>query len=230
MRHGAPRMDDDPSLPHSSVGLAPISRGQDYTTVMPHVTDAQRRQLDDLGYFVTDVLFDEPGELSYARWLAALGRGRTTLAAGAGTRLNLRVNGARIGDEIRVRSGRSVRVTLESRQPEPTQLVVLANGVPAASAQVEAGPQAAALDLQLNASAWLQATTPFAATSPVYVLVGRGGAAAMARGSYLSGTPVSPGLRRGGRTARWRSPSPPCAGACRGSRTRCGAAARCAAR
>lgn len=119
----------------------------------------------------TDVLLDQPGAVSYARWLDALGRGRTSLAAGAGSRLNMRVNGARLGDEVRVRAGQALRVTIESRQPQPTQLVVLANGVPAVSAQLEAAPQAAALNLQLQRSAWLQAVTPWVATSPIYVLV-----------------------------------------------------------
>lgn len=119
----------------------------------------------------TDVLLDQAGDVTYERWLAALQRGRTTLASGTGTRLNMRVNGARIGDEVRVRSGQALRVTVESRMPVPTQVLVLANGVPVASAQVEAAPQAAELALQLDRSAWLQAVTPWVATSPIYVLV-----------------------------------------------------------
>jgi len=119
----------------------------------------------------TDVLLDEPGDVSYDRWLAALGRGRTVLAAGAGTRLDLRANGARIGDEVHLRSGQALRVTVESRQPSAAQVVVSVNGEATASAALDAGAQAAGFDLRLDRSAWLQAATPWAATSPIYVLV-----------------------------------------------------------
>jgi hypothetical protein len=83
----------------------------------------------------------------------------------------MRVNGMRLGDEVRVRAGQALRVTIESRVPAATQLLVLANGVPAASGQVEAAPQAAEFKLQLERSAWLQAVTPWLATSPIYVVV-----------------------------------------------------------
>jgi cysteine-rich repeat protein len=119
----------------------------------------------------TDVLLDQPGELSYARWLEALGRGRTTLAVGGGTRLNLRVNGARLGDEVRVEAGATMRVTIEARMPAPAQLQVLANGVPVTTASLVPGAQAEQFKLRLERSAWLQAVTPWAATSPIYVLV-----------------------------------------------------------
>ncbi len=119
----------------------------------------------------TDVLFDQAADVTYDRWLAALQRGRTTLASGRGTRLNMRVNGRRLGDQEDVREGQALRVTLESRMPAPTDVQILANGVPVAGARLEPGAQAASLDLRLDRSAWLQAVTPWVATSPIYALV-----------------------------------------------------------
>ncbi len=119
----------------------------------------------------TDVLLEQATEVTYDRWLDALQRGRTTLASGRGTRLNLRVDGVRLGGQVDARSGQTLRVTLEARMPSATDVQILANGVPLAGARLEAGAQAASLNLQIERSAWLQAVTPWVATSPIYVLV-----------------------------------------------------------
>lgn len=118
----------------------------------------------------TDVLLDQPGDVTYGRWLEALRRGRTTLAVGGGTRLNLRVDGARLGDELRVRAGSTLRVTIEARVPAAAELRVLVNGVPATTARLDPGAQATEFKLRLDRSAWLQAETPWVTTSPIYVL------------------------------------------------------------
>lgn len=117
----------------------------------------------------TDVLLD--GEVSYERWLSAVQQGRTTVAVGRGAQLNLRVQGARLGDEVQARAGDTLKLTLESRLPAPAEVQILANGAPAVVARAPAGPQAGAFKLQVDRSMWLQAVSPWVATSPIYVLV-----------------------------------------------------------
>ncbi|HET7293809.1 MAG TPA: CehA/McbA family metallohydrolase [Vicinamibacteria bacterium] len=118
----------------------------------------------------TDVLLDD-GPVTYDRWLNALQRGRTTVAIGRGTRLNMRVQGARLGDEVRATAGDTLKVTIESRLPSVAEIRILANGTPAVVARVPAGPQAAAFKLQVDRSVWLQAVSSWVATSPIYVVV-----------------------------------------------------------
>jgi len=165
-RGNTPALDDGTAFLHRRVlnagGRAALVGASDFPCInRTVVADVVR----------TDVLLDQPGEVTYARWLEALRRGRTTVAVSGGTRLNLRVNGARLGDEVRVRAGSPLRVTVEARMPVATEVRLLVNGVPAATARLEAVPQAASIQLQLDRSAWLQAVTPWVATSPIYVLV-----------------------------------------------------------
>ncbi len=117
----------------------------------------------------TDVLLD--GEVSYSRWLAALQQGRTTVAVRRGASLNLRVDGARLGDEVRTQSGDTLRVTIEARLPALAEVQVLANGTPAVVARMPAGHQAGAFKVQADRSMWIQAVSPWVATSPIYVVV-----------------------------------------------------------
>ena len=117
----------------------------------------------------TDVLLD--GDVTYDRWLNALQGGRTTVAMGRGARLNMRVQGARLGEEVQARSGDTLKVTLESRLPASADVQVLANGTPTVVARVPAGPHAGAFKLQVDRSVWLQAVSSWVATSPIYVVV-----------------------------------------------------------
>ena len=54
------------------------------------------------------------GPLTYENWLAAIKAGRTAAASGAGNRLNLRVEGRRLGDEVLLAAPQDVTVTLET--------------------------------------------------------------------------------------------------------------------
>jgi cysteine-rich repeat protein len=117
----------------------------------------------------TDAILD--GDLTYARWIDAIRRGRTVAATGYGNRLNMRVNGTLLGGEVRVAAGELLNVSIEARFPEPTVVELVANAAPLASVRLDAGAQVATLRLPATASQWLIARTPRAATSPVYVVV-----------------------------------------------------------
>jgi cysteine-rich repeat protein len=118
----------------------------------------------------TDVIVD--GALSYAGWLDGIRRGRSTVVTGRNTHLNLRVNGARLGSEVRVAAGDTVTATLETRFGEPTTIEVLVNGEVVARPRVEADTQVVSVPLRASSSFWVAARTPRAATSPIYVLAG----------------------------------------------------------
>jgi len=117
-----------------------------------------------------------PGEegasgLTYARFLDAIRQGRTVLAAGKGTQLDLLVNGARLGDEVALEAPGEVTVEVRSQLAQAASVDLLVNGVPAAQARLEAGAQTATATLQLSRSAWISARTARAQTSAIYVLV-----------------------------------------------------------
>ncbi len=116
----------------------------------------------------TDVLLE--GELTYSGWLAALQRGRTTVAVRRGAHMNLRVDGARLGDEVQVRAGDTLRVTIEASLPAPTDVRIIANGSPVAVAHIPAGHHSSAFKVQAERSLWIQAVAPWVATSPIYVV------------------------------------------------------------
>jgi cysteine-rich repeat protein len=165
-RDGRPTLDAATAFLHrkllNSGGRAALAGGSDFPCIN-HVANADTLR--------TDVLFDGQAEVTYDSWRAAFQRGRTTLASGAGTRLNMRVNGRRMSEEVRLRAGQAVRVTVESRQPLAANLQVFANGAVVAGARLDAGAQAAEFMLQADRSMWLSAVTEYAATSPIYVLV-----------------------------------------------------------
>jgi cysteine-rich repeat protein len=118
----------------------------------------------------TNVILD--GALSYEAWLAGIKAGRTALAIGPGNRLNLRVDGHRLGEEVALASPTEVAVTLEKEGPDPADVEVLVNGEVAARVPVGAGFQVAQVRVPVSKSAWVAARSPRVLTSPVYVLVG----------------------------------------------------------
>jgi hypothetical protein len=80
------------------------------------------------------------------------------------------VDGGRLGDEVQVRAGETLRVTIESRLPEATDVRILANGTTAVVARMPAGHAAGAFKVQADRSMWIQAVAPWVATSPIYVV------------------------------------------------------------
>jgi hypothetical protein len=118
----------------------------------------------------TDVIVD--GELSYDRWLEGLKAGRAAAAIGIGNRLHVRVNRARVGDEVRLTEPGEVTVTLESVEPVPVDVEVLVNGLVAARPRVDGGAQLVQVKLPVQKSSWIAARSPRILTNPVYVLVG----------------------------------------------------------
>jgi cysteine-rich repeat protein len=111
------------------------------------------------------------GGSGYEAWLDALRRGRAVAGIGRGEGLNLRVNGARLGDEVGVRAGEPLRLSVEASLAEAGEVQVLANGQGVGRVRLAAGLQAAPLDITLGDSAWLVARSGRSITNPVYVLV-----------------------------------------------------------
>jgi cysteine-rich repeat protein len=107
----------------------------------------------------------------YEAWLEALRRGRAVVSIGRGESLNLRANGARLGEEIRVRAGEPIRLSVEATLSEAGEVQVLANGLSLGRVSLGTGQQAAALEASLTSSAWLVARSARSITNPIYVLV-----------------------------------------------------------
>jgi len=118
----------------------------------------------------TDVIVD--GTLTYESWLAAIKAGRTAAARGATRRLNLRVEGRRLGDEVRLTGPQEVTVSIETAGPAPVEVEVLVNGQPVTRVPVAGGIQVAEVRVPVTRSSWVAARSPHVLTSPVYVLVG----------------------------------------------------------
>jgi hypothetical protein len=111
------------------------------------------------------------GPLTYESWLRAVKAGRTAAASGAGNRLNLRVEGRRLGDEVSLPGPQDVTVTLETAGPA-ADVEVLVNGESVRRVPVGAGLQVTQARVPVARSSWIAARNPRVLTSPVYVLVG----------------------------------------------------------
>jgi cysteine-rich repeat protein len=118
----------------------------------------------------TDVIVDGP--LTYESWLLAIKAGRTAAARGVGNRLNLRVEGHRLGDEVRLSGPQEVTVTLETAGSAPAEVEVLVNGEAVMRVPVAGGVQVAQARVPITRSSWIAGRSPYVLTSPVYVLVG----------------------------------------------------------
>jgi cysteine-rich repeat protein len=70
----------------------------------------------------TDVIVDGP--VTYDGWLRGIKAGRTAAASGAGRRLNLRVEGRRLGEEVLLPAPQDVTVTLETQGPAAEEVEV----------------------------------------------------------------------------------------------------------
>jgi cysteine-rich repeat protein len=137
-----------------------IAGGSDWTCFTHVFSDGTPR---------TDVIVDGP--LTYESWLRAIKAGRTAAASGAGNRLNLRVEGRRLGDEVSLPGPQDVTVTLETTEPAATDVEVLVNGEPVRRVPVAAGLQVTQVRVPVARSSWIAARSPRVLTSPVYVLV-----------------------------------------------------------
>jgi cysteine-rich repeat protein len=138
----------------------PLAAGSDYTCLNHGFASRTPH---------TDVLLDDP--LTYKGFIDALRQGRSTVSLGRGHRLDLRVNGARMGDERRLRPGPHVEVVVETRFEAPDPVEVLVNGKVEGSFAAASGHQLGRVSLGLGRSAWIAARSRSVATSPVYVLV-----------------------------------------------------------
>jgi len=116
----------------------------------------------------TDVIVD--GGLTYESWLRAIKAGRCTAATGVGNRLDLRVEGRRLGEEVPLAAPQDVSVTIESAG-KAADVEILVNGSVAAHLPVAGGLQVAQARVRVSRSSWIAARSPYVLTSPVYVLV-----------------------------------------------------------
>ncbi len=147
------------TLQNAGVRVA-LAGGSDYPCIHHFIADQTPR---------TDVRLE--GEISYERWLEALKHGRSAVVVGGpGNHLDMRVNGFILGDELRVRSGSTVRLDIEAAAPLAETVQILANGAPVASVALDPGHQSASVKLGITRSVWLSAMSPFAKTSPIYVV------------------------------------------------------------
>jgi cysteine-rich repeat protein len=117
----------------------------------------------------THVIIDS--EPSYEAWLTGLRQGRTAVAVDGPDRLALRVNGFRLGDEVKIKSGESLRIVVESRAAAAIEVEIRYNAAVVERPQVGAGTQVTTVRLQPASSGWLVAASRKVMTSPVYVLV-----------------------------------------------------------
>lgn len=117
----------------------------------------------------TDVIVD--GALSYESWLQGLKAGRTTVASGP-NRLNLRVEGRRLGEELSLSAPQEVGVALETDGRAPADLEVLVNGEVVQRATAAAGFQLTQLRVPIARSSWIAARSRSVLTSAIYVIVG----------------------------------------------------------
>jgi cysteine-rich repeat protein len=118
----------------------------------------------------TDVIVD--GSLTYESWLRGIKAGRTAAANGARNRVNLRVEGRRLGEELLLSASQDVTVTLETEGPAAADVEVLVNAEVARRVPVAAGFQVTQVRVPISKSSWIAARSPRVLTSPVYVLVG----------------------------------------------------------
>jgi cysteine-rich repeat protein len=137
----------------------PITGGSDWSCLADRFHELTPR---------TDVILD--GEITYEKWLQAIKAGRCTAATGIGYRLNLRVDGHRLGDEVPLAAPQEVTVTLETTGPA-AQVQVLVNGAAVTQLSVAAGVQVTQARVAIDRSAWVAARTANIVTSPVYVVV-----------------------------------------------------------
>lgn len=117
----------------------------------------------------TDVIVDGP--LTYESWLLGLKAGRTTVASGP-NRLNLRVDGRRLGEELSLAAPQEVGVALETDGPAATDVDVLVNGEVVQRVTPAAGFQLTQLRVPVPRSSWIAARSRSVLTSAVYVVVG----------------------------------------------------------
>jgi cysteine-rich repeat protein len=117
----------------------------------------------------TDVLLD--GDVSYAGFLEALRLGRSSVALGR-QHLDLRVNGARLGEEVQLQPGQTVDVAVETRLAKAEQVELLVNGRVEGRFNADVGHQVGRVSLRPAGSAWIAARSRSVATSAVYVIVG----------------------------------------------------------
>jgi hypothetical protein len=119
----------------------------------------------------TDVLLD--GDVSYPGFLDALRRGRSSVALGR-QHLDLRVGGARIGDEVSLTRGESLDVAVETRFEKAQPVEILVNGRVEGRFSAAAGHQVGRVRLRPSSSSWIAARSRSVATSAVYAIVDGG--------------------------------------------------------
>lgn len=114
-----------------------------------------------------------PGELTYRKWAAGIGAGRTSIAEGREDRLLAWAGDALPGDELRLpEGGGEVALELESRAPRETTVEVVVNGVVHATTVLPAGEARGLVRVRVARSSWIAARTPKAHSGPLYALVG----------------------------------------------------------
>ncbi|HEX3594780.1 MAG TPA: CehA/McbA family metallohydrolase [Polyangiaceae bacterium] len=112
------------------------------------------------------------GAFSYSAVLAGVKAGRVVALADDSHRwLDMRVNGARLGDTVAVATGEPLDIQVSIDQPEAGAVRLVVNGVIAHEEIVPAGRHTLRMSLTVNQSAWIRASMQRGTTSPIYVTV-----------------------------------------------------------
>jgi hypothetical protein len=152
--------DEEPGTFLQNAGLrVAIAGGSDWSCLSERFHERTPR---------TDAIVD--GALTYEGWLSALKGGRTVMAAGVGNRLNLRVEGRRLGEEVTLAGPQEVTITIETAGAA-SDVDVLVNGERVTGVPMAAGFQVSQTRVAVSRSSWICARSRHALTSPVYVLV-----------------------------------------------------------
>lgn len=112
------------------------------------------------------------GTVSYPAVLAAVKAGRVVAVVGESeSELDVRIGNHRIGDTLDVAAGKPIDVEIDTDQRVAGTLRLIANGQIVHEEALPAGRQTRRVKVQLSGSAWIRATIPGVATSPIYVTV-----------------------------------------------------------
>jgi hypothetical protein len=112
------------------------------------------------------------GEPSYEGFLDAVREGRTTLVSGANDRVDLVVEGVRLGGEVRLERAAEVSLEITSDLVAADVGEILVNGESIGVIDLPAGNHTVAAAWPITESSWIAIRSANVQTSPVYVLVG----------------------------------------------------------
>ena len=111
------------------------------------------------------------GPLSYDAYLDAIRRGRTAVAGKKHNRMDMRVDGARLGSEITLAEPSDLTIDIDSELEEAATAQILVNGIAVRELALPAGPHLERTTVRAERSSWISARTRRVQTSAVYAIL-----------------------------------------------------------